>query len=95
MTTKIIPVSDLRRRTNEVLKEVQSEGEVIYITQHGRPSVVLIDYDRYEMLLAQLEELSDLASLQAAATEVARPYEEFLAELGLPSADDAQLKPEH
>lgn len=88
MATKIIPVSDLRRKTSAVIKAVQSGSDVVYITQHGRPAVVLVDYDYYETLMAQLEDLSDLASLRADDDEPARPYDEFLAELGL-SADDA------
>ena len=82
MATKIIPVSDLRRKTSDVIKTVR-EGEAVYITQHGRPAAVLGDYDRYEALLSQLEDLSDLASLQAAADEPARPYQDFLAEMDL------------
>lgn len=89
MATKIIPVSDLRRKTSDVIKAAQGEGKVVYITQHGRPAVVLVDYDYYETLMAQLEDLSDLASLRAAADEPARPYDEFLAELGAPA--DAPL----
>ena len=82
MATKIIPISDLRRKTTDVVQVAQREDEVIYITQHGRPAAVLMSYDRYESLLSQLEGLSDLAALQAAADEPARPYEEFLAEIG-------------
>jgi len=82
MAVKIMPVSDLRRRTRDVIQAAQAEDSVVYITQHGRPAVVLVAYDRYETLLAHLEDLSDLDSLQQAAGEPARPYEEFLAELG-------------
>ncbi len=88
MATKIIPVSDLRRKTSQLLKQVQHEGDVIYVTQYGRPKAVLLDYDYYETLLAQLEDLSDLASLEAAADEPARPYEEFITELGLSVEND-------
>jgi prevent-host-death family protein len=80
MATKIIPVSDLRRKTSDVIRAVRSEGQVVYVTQHGRPAVVLVDYEDYEALMAQLEDLSDLASLEAAADEPVRPYKEFLAE---------------
>jgi prevent-host-death family protein len=86
MVTKIIPVSDLRRKTSDVIKTVQSGGQVVYITQYGRPAVVLVGYEHYETLMAQLEDLSDLVSLEAAADEPVRPYDEFLAEIGL-SAD--------
>jgi hypothetical protein len=40
-------------------------------------------------LMAQLEDLSDLASLEAAADEPVRPYDEFLAELGSPDTDQS------
>ncbi len=86
MVTKIIPVSDLRRKTSDVIKTVQSGGQAVYITQYGRPAVVLVSYEHYETLMAQLEDLSDLVSLEAAADEPVLPYDEFLAELGL-SAD--------
>ena len=43
--------------------------------------MVVVDYEEYEALRAQLEELSDLASLEAAADEPVRPYDEFLTEL--------------
>lgn len=83
MTTKIMPISDLRRQTSQVIRTVQEDGEAVYITQHGRPAAVLVDYERYEMMLAQLEELSDLVSLQVSAGEPERAYEEFLAEQGV------------
>ncbi len=79
--TTIIPVSDLRRKTSDVLKTVREGSDVVYITQHGRPTAVLLDYDQYEALLAELEDLADLASLEEAVDEPSRPYEEFLAEL--------------
>lgn len=47
--------------------------------------MVLVDYDYYDTLMAQLEDLSDLASLRAADDEPSRPYDEFLAELGAPA----------
>jgi len=87
MTVRIMPVSDLRRNTREVIETAQGEEGVVYITQHGRPAVVLMDYERYEALVAYLEDLSDLISLQQAADEPVQPYEDFLKELG--TASDA------
>ena len=43
----------------------------------------------YETLIAQLEDLSDLVSLKAAVDEPARPYDEFLAELGPAGAGES------
>jgi len=83
MATKIMPISDLRRQASKVIRAIQEEGDVVYITQHGRPAVVLVDYEQYEALMARLEDLSDLASLEAAADEPVRDYEDFLAEIGV------------
>ncbi|MCB0116636.1 MAG: type II toxin-antitoxin system Phd/YefM family antitoxin [Caldilineaceae bacterium] len=55
MSTKIMPVSDLRRQTSAVIRSIQEEGDVVYITQHGRPTVVLLDYEQYEALVAQAQ----------------------------------------
>lgn len=86
MTTKIMPVTDLRRDTSRILQSVREDGDVVYITQHGRAAAVLLDYDQYQALLAQLEDLSDLAAIEEVASEPARSYEEFLAEMGGPDA---------
>jgi prevent-host-death family protein len=83
MSVNIMPISDLRRKAASVIDAVQRSGDVVYITQYGRPVVVMVDYERYEQLVAQLEDLSDMASLEAAAGEAARPYADFLAEMGL------------
>lgn len=83
MMTKIMPISDLRRQASHVVRLVQDGGSVVYITQHGRPAAVLVDYEQYEAMLAQLEDLADLMALEAAVDEPARDYASFLAELGL------------
>jgi len=55
MSTKIMPVTDLRRQTSAVIRSIQEEGDVVYITQHGRPAAVMLDYEQYEALLAQVK----------------------------------------
>ena len=87
MPTKIMPISDLRRQTSQIIQTIREGGDAVYITQHGRPAAVLVDYEVYENLLAQLEELSDLASLEAAETEPQRNYEAFLAEMSARESD--------
>lgn len=37
MTVKIVPITDLRRRTADVVRAVQESGDAVYITRHGRP----------------------------------------------------------
>jgi prevent-host-death family protein len=53
MSVKIIPISDLRRNVSRTLKALQQQGEAVYITQHGRPQAVLVNYEQYEQLLKQ------------------------------------------
>ena len=89
MGVKIMPISDLRRNTSEVIQTIQTSGNAVYITQHGRPVVVVVDYERYEQLLAQLEDAADRVSLVSSVTEPTRPYEEFLAEMNV-TADDKE-----
>ena len=55
LSTKIMPVSDLRRQTSSVIRSIQEDRDVVYITQHGRPAAVMLDYEAYEMLLAQAQ----------------------------------------
>ena len=93
MGTKIMPVSDLRRKTKDVIEAVQGKDDTVYITQHGRPVVVLVDYERYEQLLEQLQYLSDRLSFEAAIDEPARPYLDFAADMGL--ATQSARPPSH
>ena len=54
MATKIIPVSDLRRQTKQIIQTIHESGDVVYVTQHGRPTIVLLGFEAYEALQAQL-----------------------------------------
>lgn len=57
MTTNIVPISDLRREAGKVVNKLREGGAAVYITMHGRPAAVLVDYDQYEALLEELETL--------------------------------------
>ena len=89
MSTKILPISDLRRQANAIINTVQEMHDAVYITQHGRPAVVLVDYERYEQLLQDLEDLNDRLSLKSATAEPTRPYADFMAEMNLHEPDSA------
>jgi prevent-host-death family protein len=51
MTTKIVPISDLRRKTAQIVSAIKDDGDIFYVTQHGRPAVVVLDYAAYEALV--------------------------------------------
>ena len=74
MSTQIMPVSDLRRKTSDVLNVVRETGDAVYITQHGRPLVVLVDYERYEQLLAQAQTPPAPATPEVAVAAEKPPY---------------------
>ncbi len=67
MTTRILPISDLRRQASEIINSVQETRDAVYITQHGRPAAVLVNYEQYEQMLQDLEDLTDRLSLESAA----------------------------
>jgi prevent-host-death family protein len=55
-TPKIIPVSDLRQKTKDVVKDLSS-GEPIFITQRGRAAAVMVSMKAYEHSQHELEVL--------------------------------------
>jgi prevent-host-death family protein len=69
MTTKIMPVSDLRRKVSQTIKEIQQEDEAVYITQHGRPQAVLVSYEHYEHLRKQARHRMTPADIEAIRTD--------------------------
>ncbi len=55
MSTNIVPISDLRRQASRVVNTLREGSDVVYITQHGRPTAVLVNYEQYEAMEAELE----------------------------------------
>lgn len=53
MNTQIMSVTDLRRDISAVIRSIREQGDVVYITQHGRPAAVMLDYEQYGALVAQ------------------------------------------
>ncbi len=58
-----MPVTDLRRKTRAVIREVYEDETTVYITQHGRPTVALINYERYEAMVAALTEAENRVTI--------------------------------
>ena len=81
MTT--FPVSDARRELPSLIDQAQTEA--ITISRHGIPAAVVISPSRYEELLSALEELHDLALIEASLSDTSPsiPWELVKSELGL------------
>jgi prevent-host-death family protein len=57
----IRPITDLKNRTKELVREVAEGGQSVVITQNGKPRVVMMaaaEHDRLQETLAMLKLLS-------------------------------------
>jgi prevent-host-death family protein len=68
LTQDIQPLSTFRGNVAGFIKQVQTTHRPLVITSHGRSAAVLLDVEKYEELLEQLELLQDIhtAELQLA-----------------------------
>jgi prevent-host-death family protein len=66
MATKIVTVSELKTKLAGVMAELEAGGVPVYVTQHGKPKAVLVQYVEYEALLERLDDLEDALAMQQA-----------------------------
>ena len=68
----IQPVTEFRANAAQFIEQVQSTGEPVILTQHGRSAAVLLDVESYEGMLDELALLRDVrtAEKQVAAGKV-------------------------
>ena len=58
---KIIPISDLRQNASEVVKNVSSSREPVFITQRGRAAAVMVSMEVYKNAQHEMDILHLLA----------------------------------
>ena len=75
MATKIVTVSELKANLASVMAQLSTDAVPIYVTQHGKPNAVLINYKEYEALREKLEDLEDALAMRQA---LASPDEEAM-----------------
>ncbi|MGA9522347.1 MAG: type II toxin-antitoxin system Phd/YefM family antitoxin [Myxococcaceae bacterium] len=63
------PVTEVKRKTTEVIAEVRATRRPVLITEHGRSAAVLVDVESYEGLLSRLELLEGIARGERAIAE--------------------------
>jgi prevent-host-death family protein len=56
----IRPVTEFRANAAQYIDQVQSTGEPVILTQHGRSAAVLLDVASYEAMLDELALLRDV-----------------------------------
>lgn len=55
----IVPLTELQRSSSKLAKRVRESKEPIIITQHGRPTLVLVDCKLYEELAQNARNVSE------------------------------------
>ena len=75
MATKIVTVSELKANLASVIAQLAADAVPIYVTQHGKPNAVLMNYEEYEALQEKLEDLEDALAMRQA---LASPDEEAM-----------------
>lgn len=64
---KIIPLTTVKRKLLEIIKEIGAEDATITVTKNGVPVGVMMTPDRYEGLLETIEVLGDNRVVKALA----------------------------
>jgi len=88
-TPKIIPVSDLRQKTSEILKDLSS-GDPVFITQRGRAAAVMVSMKAYEHSQQELDILRLLAKGEK-ANWLNRQIVKRLGKFDMNNSDDMKM----
>ena len=62
-------VTTLKRQATKILSELHESKEPVLITEHGKPSAYLVDFEDYESLKRRMQILEGIARGEAAALE--------------------------
>ena len=77
-----LKMTEFRANLNDAVETAQTEA--VILERNGRPAAVLVSHDRYEELMDALEELEDIAAVDAALAEGGEPipWEQVMRDLG-------------
>ena len=62
-------VTTLKRQATKILSELHESKEPVLITEHGKPSAYLVDFEDFESLQRRLQILEGIARGESAALE--------------------------
>jgi len=62
-------VTTLKRQATKILSELHKSKEPVLITEHGKPSAYLVDFEDFEMLKRRMAILEGIARGEAAVLE--------------------------
>lgn len=55
----IVTISEMRRNITKIVQQIREQDDYAIITQHGKPVVVMLSYERYNALVEKLANLED------------------------------------
>lgn len=75
-------MSEAREKLSEAVETARKEA--VFLERYGRPAAVLVSAERYEELVAALEEVEDIAAFDAAIAEegASIPWDQVKIDLG-------------
>ena len=62
-------VTTLKRQATKILSELHESKETVLITEHGRPSAYLVDFEAFESLQRRMEILEGIARGEVSVLE--------------------------
>ena len=62
-------VTTLKRQATKILSELHDSKEPVLITEHGKPSAYLVDFEHFESLQRRMRILEGIARGESAALE--------------------------
>ncbi len=62
-------VTKLKRQATKILSELRESKEPVLITEHGKPSAYLVDYEDFESLQRRMQILEGIARGETAVLE--------------------------
>ena len=66
---KIELVTTLKRQATKILSELHETKEPVLITEHGKPSAYLVDFEDFEQLQSRMQILEGIARGEVAVLE--------------------------
>lgn len=88
-----LPVSVACNRLDEIVDDVRSRHEPVFLTRRGRRVAAVVDVEDLERLTQAAEDLADIEAADAARAEIAEhgtiPWDEVKADLGREGVDGA------
>ena len=72
--SNVLPITELKTRTKELVQEIAERGQSVVITQNGKPKVVVMGVKQHDRLQDALAMLKLLAHSQDSLGRTGRTY---------------------